>query len=189
MHSFPVFMKISGRRCVVIGGGDVAMRKVAMLLKADAVVEVISPVLNHELASLLAAGKIHYIQAIFSPGQLDGAMLVIAATDDETTNHAVSVEAKTRNIPVNVVDAPDLCTFTSPSIIDRSPIIIAISSGATSPVLARMIRARIETLVPATYGRLSALAAENGPFGRYRSKMDRVSSSVLEHHDGSRHSA
>src|SRR5450830_769150 len=160
MHSLPIFMKVAGRRCVIIGGGEVATRKVIMLLKAEAAVEVISPELDHELADMLAAEKITYIQALFSPEQLDGAMLVIAATDDEATNLAVSLAAKARNIPVNVVDAPELCTFTSPSIVDRSPILIAISSGGASPVLARMIRAKIEALIPATYGRLSALAAD-----------------------------
>src|SRR5450830_1232605 len=147
MHSLPIFMKVAGRRCVLIGGGEAA-------------VDVISPELGHELADLLASGKIGYTQALFSPEQLDGAMLVIAATDDEATNLAVSIAAKARNIPVNVVDAPELCTFTSPSIVDRSPILIAISSGGASPVLARMIRAKIEALIPATYGRLSALAAD-----------------------------
>ncbi|HEY0267888.1 MAG TPA: siroheme synthase CysG [Methyloradius sp.] len=160
MHSLPIFIKVAGRRCVVIGGGDVATRKVMMLLKADAAIELISPELGHELADLLAAGKISYTEALFSPEQLDGAMLVIAATDDEAANLAVSSAANARNIPVNVVDAPELCTFTSPSIVDRSPIIIAISSGGASPVLTRMIRAKIEALIPATYGRLSALAAD-----------------------------
>jgi uroporphyrin-III C-methyltransferase / precorrin-2 dehydrogenase / sirohydrochlorin ferrochelatase len=160
MHSLPIFMKISGRRCVVIGGGDVATRKVKMLLKAGGDVEVISPTLDSELASMLAAGQIQYAQAIFMQEQLDGAVLVIAATDDEEVNVAVSVAAKAHNIPVNVVDAPELCTFTMPAIVDRSPIVIAISSGGASPVLARMIRAKIETLIPATYGQLSNLAAE-----------------------------
>lgn len=160
MHSLPIFMKVAGRRCVVIGGGDVATRKVNMLLKAGAAVEVISPVLERELEELYIAGKIRYESATFAPEQLNGAMLVIAATDDEAVNEQVSIEAKARNIPVNVVDAPALCTFTSPSIVDRDPILIAISSGGASPVLARMIRANIETLVPATFGRLSAIAAE-----------------------------
>jgi uroporphyrin-III C-methyltransferase/precorrin-2 dehydrogenase/sirohydrochlorin ferrochelatase len=131
-----------------------------MLLKAQAAVEVISPKLDHELTDMLAAGQISYTQAMFSPEQLVDAILVIAATDDEATNVAVSVAAKVRNIPVNVVDSPDLCTFTMPAIVDRSPIVIAISSGGASPVLARMIRAKIETLIPASYGRLSNLAAE-----------------------------
>lgn len=153
-------MNIEGRRCVVVGGGDVATRKVTTLLKAQAVVEVISPELDHELSDMLMAGKISHTQALFSPEHLVDAILVIAATDDTSTNVAVSVAAKQRNIPVNVVDSPDLCTFTMPAIVDRSPIVIAISSGGASPVLTRMIRAKIETLVPAAYGRLSNLAAE-----------------------------
>lgn len=153
-------MNIEGRRCVVVGGGDVATRKVTTLLKAQAVVEVISPTLDHELADMLEAGKISHTPTLFSAEQLAGAILVIAATDDALTNAAVSVAAKERNILVNVVDSPDLCTFTMPAIVDRSPIVIAISSGGASPVLTRMIRAKIETLVPAAYGRLSNLAAE-----------------------------
>jgi len=160
MHSLPIFMKIAGRPCVVIGGGDVATRKVTMLLKANAAIKLISPELCYELAEMLKAGRLHYTQSLFSPDQLEGACLVVAATDDEATNIAVSQAAKARNIPVNVVDAPELCTFTMPSIVDRSPIIIAISSGGAAPVLARLIRSKIETMVPAAYGRLAALAGD-----------------------------
>jgi len=160
MHSLPIFMKIAGRRCVVIGGGDVATRKVTMLLKADAAIDLISPELCQELAEMVKAGRLHYTKSPFAPEQLEGACLVVAATDDEATNMAVSQVAKARNIPVNVVDAPELCTFTMPSIVDRSPIIIAISSGGAAPVLARLIRSKIETMVPAAYGRLAALAGD-----------------------------
>ena len=164
MDAFPIFMKIKGRRCIVIGGGEVAARKVTMLLKADAAITVISPDLCHELAELLDAGKISYLNALFAPAQLsaqtDDACLVIAATDDKAINVAVSEAARLRNIPVNVVDTPDLCTFTMPSIVDRSPIVIAISSGGRAPVLARLIRTKIETMIPTSYGRLAALAAE-----------------------------
>jgi uroporphyrin-III C-methyltransferase/precorrin-2 dehydrogenase/sirohydrochlorin ferrochelatase len=160
MDALPIFMKIKGRRCVVVGGGEVAARKVTMLLKAGAEVHVISPELHHELADLVAAGTIRHLPSLFDASQLGEARLVIAATDDEATNRAVFVAADSRHIPVNVVDSPDLCTFTMPSIVERHPITIAISSGGTAPVLARMIRARIETLVPASYGRLAALAAE-----------------------------
>ena len=160
MDALPIFLKIKGRRCVVIGGGEVATRKITMLLKAGGEVAVISPELDHELAELYEAGKISFHQGTFQPEQLDGACLVVAATDDGTTNRAVSEAAHQRNIPVNVVDSPQLCSFTMPSIVDRSPIVIAISSSGVAPVLARLIRARIETMVPATYGRLAALAAE-----------------------------
>lgn len=160
MDAFPIFMKIARRRCLIIGGGEVALRKATMLLKADAALEVVSPGLCPELTTMSAAGKLQHINAQFEAGQLDGACLVVAATDDEQVNVAISQAAKARNIPVNVVDAPALCTFTMGSIIDRSPIVIAISSGGAAPVLARLIRSRLETLVPATYGRLAALAAE-----------------------------
>jgi len=90
MEALPIFMKLRGRRCVVIGGGEVAARKVVMLLKADAEVEVVAPELHAELAALTAAGSIRYLPSVFIPWQLDGACLVIAATDDESVNRDVS---------------------------------------------------------------------------------------------------
>ena len=160
MQALPIFFNINNRPCVVIGGGDVAMRKVSMLLKAQAAVTIYSPAICHELQDLVAAEKIKFVQANFAPNQLQGACLVIAATDDEAVNMAVSIAAKAQNIPVNVVDAPDLCTFTMGSIIDRSPVVIAISSEGNAPVLARYIRAKIETMLPATYGRIADIAGE-----------------------------
>jgi uroporphyrin-III C-methyltransferase/precorrin-2 dehydrogenase/sirohydrochlorin ferrochelatase len=160
MDSFPIFMKLRVRRCVVIGGGEVALRKVSMLLKAEARVTVVAPELCGALAEWHADGRIEYLRGMFDPVDLEGAALVIAATDDPAVNRRVSEAAQSRNIPVNVVDAPELCTFIMPSVVDRSPVIIAISSGGSAPVLARLIRARLETLIPAAYGRLAALAAE-----------------------------
>lgn len=160
MDYLPVFMKLRGRTCVVIGGGEVALRKVGMLLKAEAAVTVVAPELCAELAEWCAEGKVAHRPGVFEAAQLDGAQLVIAATDDQDVNRAVSAAAQARNIPVNVVDAPELCTFVVPSVVDRSPIVIAISSGGKAPVLARLLRARLETLIPAAYGRLAVLAAE-----------------------------
>ncbi len=160
MQALPIFFNIQQRHCVVIGGGDVATRKVSMLLKASAAITLYSPKICHELQDLVDAQKIQYVQANFEQNQLTGACLVIAATDDEAVNIAVSVAAKAQNIPVNVVDAPDLCTFTMGSIIDRSPVVIAISSEGNAPVLARYIRAKIETMLPATYGRIADIAGE-----------------------------
>lgn len=160
MQALPIFYNIKNRHCVVIGGGDVAARKVTMLLKADAAVTLYSPVLCHELQDAVDAKKIKYVQASFEESQLAGSCLVIAATDDQAVNEAVSVAAKARNIPVNVVDAPDLCTFTMGSIIDRSPVVIAVSSEGNAPVLARYIRTKIETMLPASYGRIAAIAGE-----------------------------
>lgn len=153
-------MKLRGRTSVVIGGGEVALRKVGMLLKADATVVVVSPELCPELEEWSAQGRVTHVVARFEPAQLDGAQLVIAATDDEEVNRSVSIAAQARNIPVNVVDAPELCTFVVPSVVDRSPIVIAVSSGGKAPVLARLVRARLETLIPASYGRLAQLAGD-----------------------------
>ncbi len=160
MQALPIFFNIQNRHCVVIGGGEVATRKVTMLLKAGAAITLYSPKICHELQELADARKISFVQTIFAPNQLSGACLVIAATDDEAVNMAVSVAAKTQNIPVNVVDAPALCTFTMGSIIDRSPVVIAISSEGNAPVLARYIRTKIETMLPASYGRIAAIAGE-----------------------------
>lgn len=160
MESLPIFMRIKDARCVVIGGGEVATRKVAMLLKAEAAVEVISPELCDALKEQVSTGEIVHVQEMFDASQLAGATLVIAATNDEAVNTAVSVAAKAQKIPVNVVDAPALCTFTMPSIVDRSPVVIAISSNGAAPVLARLMRAKLETMIPASYGRLAQLARE-----------------------------
>ena len=160
MQALPIFFNIKNRHCVVIGGGDVAMRKVSMLLKAQAAVTIYSPEICHELQDLVDAKKINFVAEQFEQNQLQGACLVIAATNKEAVNSAVSIAAKTQNIPVNVVDTPDLCTFTMGSIIDRSPVVIAISSEGNAPVLARYIRAKIETMLPATYGRIADIAGE-----------------------------
>jgi len=160
MLALPIFFNIKNRRCVVIGGGEVATRKVNMLLKASAAITLYSPEICHELADMVTTGDIQYVHAKFELSQIADACMVIAATNDEAVNVAVSVACKAQNIPVNVVDAPDLCTFTMGSIIDRSPVVIAISSEGNAPVLARYIRTKIETMLPATYGRIASIAGE-----------------------------
>jgi uroporphyrin-III C-methyltransferase/precorrin-2 dehydrogenase/sirohydrochlorin ferrochelatase len=160
MQALPIFFNINKRLCVVIGGGDVATRKVTMLLKAHAAITLISPEICHELQAMADAKEIQFIQASYHPDYLNGACMVIAATDDEAVNEAVSRDAQALNIPVNVVDAPALCTFTMGSIIDRSPVVIAISSEGNAPVLARYVRSKIETMLPAAYGRIAGIAGE-----------------------------
>jgi uroporphyrin-III C-methyltransferase/precorrin-2 dehydrogenase/sirohydrochlorin ferrochelatase len=131
-----------------------------MLLRAQASVTVYAPEICPTLADLVEAGRIRYEQARFADQQLSGACLVIAATNDLQVNTAVSLTAQANNIPVNVVDAPALCTFTMASIVERSPIVIAISSEGNAPVLARYLRSKIETMLPAGYGRIAAIAGE-----------------------------
>ena len=157
MNFLPIFLNIRDRTCVVVGGGEVAVRKTELLRRAGGQVTVVAPELCATLAQWAAAGEVVHCAARFEPAQLDGAVVVVAATDDKAVNQAVAAAAGERNIPVNVVDTPALCTFVMPSIIDRSPLVIAISSGGASPVLARLMRARLETLIPAAYGRLAEL--------------------------------
>ena len=165
MDYFPIFLDLKQRRCLVVGGGEIAARKAALLCSAGARVEVAAPALCPTLEQKAQAGEIEYLERAFSADILDAQALVIAATDDPDVNRAVAEAAKSRNIPVNVVDTPALCSFIVPSIVDRSPVVVAVSTGGASPVLARLIRARLETLVPAAYGRLAALAA------KYRDKV------------------
>lgn len=158
MRHLPAFLDIAGRPCLVIGGGDVAARKIALLERAGGRVHVTSPKLVPSLSRDVAAGRIRHLSDNFSPDQLDGSALVIAATSDRALNAHVSWEAQRRGIPVNVVDDPALCTFQVPAIVDRAPVLIAISTGGASPVLARWVRRRIEGFLPVALGRLAELA-------------------------------
>jgi len=160
MDFLPVFMNLQQHDCLIVGGGEVATRKTSLLLDAHAKVMVISPSLSDTMADWLAKGQISHITRAFTPEDVQGKSLVIAATNDENVNMAVHTAAVAVNIPVNVVDNPDLCTFIVPSIVDRSPVIAAISTGGASPVLARMIRSRLESLLPSAYGRLAKMTAD-----------------------------
>ncbi|CAK0760472.1 siroheme synthase [Gammaproteobacteria bacterium] len=160
MDALPIFLNVRNRPCLLVGGGGVAARKAALLLECGASVQVVAPNLGSEIRVWHESGQIHWRCGVFSENDLVGMILVIAATDDPEVNRQVSVLARQRNLPVNVVDAPSLCTFTVPSIIDRSPLVAAISTGGAAPVLARLLRARLETLIPATYGHLASLAAK-----------------------------
>jgi uroporphyrin-III C-methyltransferase/precorrin-2 dehydrogenase/sirohydrochlorin ferrochelatase len=155
MNFFPVFMNIRDRRCLVVGGGVVAARKVNQLLKTGAGVVVAAPRLCPELEQYHGRGVIEHLPEEFREEMLESCTLVIASTDDAAINRRVSELAQQRQLPVNVVDNPDLCSFIMPSVVDRSPLQIAVSTGGASPVLARLLRARLETLIPANYGRLA----------------------------------
>jgi uroporphyrin-III C-methyltransferase/precorrin-2 dehydrogenase/sirohydrochlorin ferrochelatase len=158
MNFLPIFLDVRGQPCLVVGGGEVAARKCALLLRAGAGVTVLAPTLSAAFDADLAAARISHRAARFREEELEGYAVAIAATDDDAVNRAVAAAARARRIPVNVVDQPALCSFILPSIIERAPLTIAVSSGGASPVLARLLRARLETLIPAGYGRLAALA-------------------------------
>jgi len=150
-------MDLEGRDCLVVGGGSVAARKAGLLVRAGARVEVVAPVLCQALQAQLDDGKISYQPRTFEDADIEKKVLVIACTDQQVVNQRVSELAKQQNVPVNVADQPELCSFLVPSIIDRSPVQVAVSTGGHSPVLARLLRARLESYVPAAYGRLAKL--------------------------------
>ncbi|MEJ2692239.1 MAG: siroheme synthase CysG [Candidatus Thiodiazotropha sp.] len=159
MDFFPIFLDIKNRRCVVVGGGGVAERKTASLLKSGADLILISPTLTHNLTTWRDMGQFSHEAREFLPDDLSESHLVIAATNDTGTNRRIAQLAAEQRIPVNVVDQPELCSFILPSVIDRSPVVAAISTGGASPVLARLIRSRLESLIPAGYGRLADLCS------------------------------
>ncbi len=161
MDLLPLFHNLRGRRCVVVGGGDVALRKLRQLIDAGAAILVIAPEINAAIRKLAQKHTLSIRLTPFSDTDLDGAVLVIAATNDQAVNRHISELAQGRNVPVNVVDSPELCTVVFPSIVDRSPVQIAISSSGKAPVLARMLRTRLEGLIPAGYGKLAALAGKH----------------------------
>ena len=155
MDYLPLFLQLRSQPVVVVGGGRIAIRKVELLRRSGAQITVVSPELRVELDQLARRGELHYVAEKFAPAHLDGATLVVAATNDHEVNVAVSEAARARKIPVNVVDNPALSTFIFPAIVDRSPIIVATSSGGESPVLARRVREQIEALLPQKLGALA----------------------------------
>jgi uroporphyrin-III C-methyltransferase/precorrin-2 dehydrogenase/sirohydrochlorin ferrochelatase len=160
MDYLPIFIQLRGSPAVVVGGGNVALRKVDLLLKAGARVTVIAPKLHDELRALAERGQLDYIAREFQTHHLDGTSLVIAATDSREVNGAVSQAAKARRLPINVVDDPELSTFIFPAIIDRSPVVVAVGSSGHSPVLARRVRQQIEALLPARLGALARFVGD-----------------------------
>ncbi len=160
MQYFPVFFDLHGKRCLVVGGGDVAARKVSLLFRAGAEIKVVSPELCESLQNRLAKGEISHEARVFNDRDIQACALIVAGTDDQSVNKRVSDLAHAGCIPVNVVDQPKLSSFIVPSIIDRSPVQVAVSTGGASPVLARLLRSRLETLIPSAYGHLAALMNE-----------------------------
>ncbi|MCY1415260.1 Siroheme synthase [compost metagenome] len=158
MDFLPLFHNLRGRQVLVVGGGEIALRKARLLAEAGARLRVVAPLIEDALRALVEQGAGELLERGYQESDLDGCALVIAATDDEQLNARVSREAGTRSLPVNVVDAPALCSVIFPAIVDRSPLMVAVSSGGDAPVLTRLMRARLETLIPAAYGRLAGLA-------------------------------
>lgn len=152
---YPVYLDLRGRRCVILGGDDMSEEKAARLLDYSANVVVISPAVTERVASMAAGGELEWVRRGYRPGDLDGAFIAIVAdTSDPKVNLAASEEARERNIPLNVVDVTDLCTWIAPAIIRRGEVTVAVSTGGTSPALARRFREQLSgtNRVPASHG-------------------------------------
>ena len=157
MNYLPIFLNINNKPCLVIGAGSIAVRKAELLLKAGANIRVIAKQISDSMSTLQQQHGFECVVREFDKNDLENVNLVISATNNQKLNASVSRLADSKHIPVNVVDNPDLCSFIMPSIVDRNPLQIAISTGGTSPVLARMLRSKLESTIPAAYGELAKL--------------------------------
>jgi uroporphyrin-III C-methyltransferase/precorrin-2 dehydrogenase/sirohydrochlorin ferrochelatase len=160
MDYLPIFIQLRGELALVVGGGQVASRKVELLLKAGARVTVVAPEIVEELDTLATRGELRHVAASFAPEHLEGAAIAVAATNSREVNAAVSTAARLARVPINVVDDPELSSFIFPAIVDRSPVIVAVGTSGHSPVLARRVRAQIESLLPARLGALARFVGD-----------------------------
>jgi uroporphyrin-III C-methyltransferase / precorrin-2 dehydrogenase / sirohydrochlorin ferrochelatase len=171
MRYFPIFLDFEDTRVLAVGGGEAILNKIRLLQRTSASIELVADTLDATLDGLVSHGAVVWIGRRFEPAHLDGIVAVFAAADD-ITNKAVFEAARSRNIPVNVVDRPELSTFLTPAIVDRDPLVVAIGSEGTGPVLAQGVRARIEAMLPYRIGEL-ALAA-----GSLRQRVGRAISAA-----------
>lgn len=158
MDYLPIFADLKQRPVLVVGGGDVAARKVDLLQRAGAEIRIVAQSLSPELEQQRQQGQVLWLGKSFDPQQLDDVFLAIAATDDNALNAAVFAEADKRRVLANVVDDQPRCSFIFPSIIDRSPLVVAVSSSGQAPVLARLLREKLEALLPASLGQMAQVA-------------------------------
>ncbi len=160
MDYLPIFLKLTGRKALVVGGGPVAARKAELILAAGPVLTVVAPELSRAMRDLIATHPIEWLPREFAESDLEGMKLALAATDSAAVNHAVFKAAEARDIPVNVADQPELCSFILPAIVDRSPAIVAISTGGRSPVLARYLKSLLERQLPFGLPNFTALLGD-----------------------------
>src|SRR5208283_1542412 len=156
MNYFPVFFDLKGHKVLVVGGGEVALRKVSLLERCGALITLVALEFAPEFKERAAAGKLKLVCREFSPEDLHGARLVIVATSKRALNRWIGKLADARAIPVNVVDDREASRFIVPAIIDRDPVLVAVSTGGASPVLARRLRERLEALIPKRLGGLAS---------------------------------
>ena len=180
MDYLPIFLKLHDQPCLVVGAGGIASRKVDLLLRAGARVTVVAPEANDSIKDRSEGtddgngSRLQWVARTYATPDIEGQRLVFAATGDDAVNQQVFDDCQAQAIPVNVVDRTALCSFIMPSIVDRSPVIAAISTGGNAPALARLLRARLETVLPSGLGALAALA------GRYRERVKSALTTVTE---------
>ena len=158
MKSFPMFIRTTGRRVIIAGGGEQAAQKARLMLKTDAQIVLAAPDLEDELAALVAEGRAQHHTGPVSAALFEGAAMAFIATGCPATDASLQALARAARCPVNVVDQPDLCDITTPSLVDRDPVVVAIGTEGTAPVLARQIKTRVEEMLPPTLGGFAALA-------------------------------
>jgi uroporphyrin-III C-methyltransferase/precorrin-2 dehydrogenase/sirohydrochlorin ferrochelatase len=165
MEHLPIFLDIKGKRTLIVGSGVIAARKADLLLRAGSDLTIVAPELGEELSRLAEAYVFSHQASALSAGDLTGCVIAFGCSSDATVNQVLCELAATAGIMVNVSDKTESCDFIMPAVVDRSPLLIAISSGGSSPLLVRMLKARFETTIPAAYGRLAEFA------GSYRAKI------------------
>ena len=163
---YPVFLDLKGKRVLVVGGGQVALRKVKSLLECGADVFVVAPEAVPELRQMALEGCIRWVNREYAEGDLEGAYLVISATDSQEVNRRVSADAHARGVFVNVVDDPELCSFIVPSVMRRGELVIAVSTGGSSPLFAKKVRQTLEQVIGPEYGEMAALLGRLRPYVR-----------------------
>jgi uroporphyrin-III C-methyltransferase/precorrin-2 dehydrogenase/sirohydrochlorin ferrochelatase len=161
MRYLPIFIDLRARPSLVVGAGEVAARKVELLLRSGAQVRVVAPDVGRSVRALARSKRLKLSRRRFRLGDLRGVHLVIAATNDAAVNAKVAAAARARALPVNVVDAPALCSFIMPSVLDREPVLVAVSTEGASPSLARLVRGLLEVALPPRLGELARFAARH----------------------------
>jgi siroheme synthase-like protein len=180
MGYLPIFMNLDGRRCVVVGGGEVAERRVAALLEAGARVCVISPKLTAELQRLASTNAVEHLAREWKPGDLKDCLLAFAATDDLRVHRATAAEARAFRVPINVADQPELCDFITPSVVRRGELQIAISTSGASPALASRIRRDLQVTIGPEYETVTQIMRAARSYVRKRQQDSRERARILQ---------
>lgn len=168
LNAFPVFMRVEGRVVLIVGGGDEALAKARLMAQSTASIRIVCEAPEPALDAWVASGNAVLLREAYRPSHLDGAVLAFAATGDEAEDRRVVEDARRARVPVNAVDRPHLCDFFTPALVNRAPVAIAIGTEGAGPVLAQMIRARIDQMLSPSLGRLASLAVA------YREAADRL---------------